>query len=168
MSPWKVCSNGTKWLVKSCYCQVLGEGKHIIVLRLTGHAGAQWETRARRLGTGRKNICILQETLGGRFGSAQDQSLSVWNCVYEKKTKKKALSPSPTERQVPSFTCPFKFLFGIKQSKGSVSAIYRWERWVSQLFSLELCPKCCLHHQETFLGIPSENQEISHYVHSGW
>lgn len=38
LSPWKVCSNGTKWLVKSCYCQVLGEGKPIIELRLTGHA----------------------------------------------------------------------------------------------------------------------------------
>lgn len=39
--------------------------------------GAQRETRAHSLGRERNNICILQETLGGRFGSAQGQSLSI-------------------------------------------------------------------------------------------
>lgn len=38
---------------------------------------AQRETRVHSLGRGSKNICILQETLDGRFGSAQGQSLSI-------------------------------------------------------------------------------------------
>lgn len=39
--------------------------------------GAQRETRVHSLGRGRNNICILQETLGGHFASAQGQSLSI-------------------------------------------------------------------------------------------
>lgn len=55
--------------------------------------GAQRETRVHSLGRGRNNICIFQETLGGRFGSALDQSLSIWNCVCEKKNKPFPLLP---------------------------------------------------------------------------